>query len=269
MKSNFYGMTSKGKKMSEAEFHSLRSEMDMRVGMAFTHGFSVVSISLVFFAAIFVFISGFIDFTLKENAVTGQAAFIDCFITLGIEFLCLIPALIMIPYGYKYRDNIRVITNIGAYIKVFYDFPTLKDNSGKENLLNYSEVYGWELLHCDSKIPDGKKFSTEYNLVSIISLAMASVFAIVLFFCTIYFHNYFEKALDGAIVIIAIIISVIMIVGLAVIAFLKRKNTDTSKLFECFAADYFEYYIELAENLGVLTNEEVNELCAYNSEINK
>ena len=109
MKSNFYGMTSKGKKMSEAEFHSLRSEMDMRVGMAFTHGFSVVSISLVFFAAIFVFISGFIDFTLKENAVTGQAAFIDCFITLGIEFLCLIPALIMIPYGYKYRDNIRVI----------------------------------------------------------------------------------------------------------------------------------------------------------------
>lgn len=257
-------MSCKGKKMSEAEFQSLRSEMDMRVNMAFTHGFSVVSISLVFFAAIFVFMSGFMDFVLKENAITGKDACIDCFITLGIEFLCLIPAMVMIPYGYKYRDNIRVITNLGAYIKVFYDFPTLKENSE-----NVNGVFGWELLHRDGKIPDGKKFSTEYNLISIISIAMASVFGIVLFFCIIKFHNYWDNLGDRAIIVISMILSAGMIIGLAVMVFLKRGNTDTGKLFQEFCPDYFEQYLVLAQNLGLFTEEEAQELHTFDVKKNR
>lgn len=68
-----------------------------------------------------------------------------------------IPLFIVIPSAVKYHDGIRQIASLCAYIKVFYELPSIiKRKEGGR--------FFWETTHCNQTLKGEKLIGAEYLL---------------------------------------------------------------------------------------------------------
>ncbi|MDE6585718.1 MAG: hypothetical protein K2K80_03460 [Clostridia bacterium] len=281
MKITYDYINCKDKVFSETEYNNLRNEQNKRVDIAFSHGFTVATITLVFFAGIFAFMGDFFKFlvdTESGKTVVGLYAVIDCSIIFAVAFFCGLPNLLILPFSFKYHDNIRVLTNIGAYCRVFYEYPSLiskieKEDKKKKNNPEKPDndkedkkpkVFGWELLHCNGVIPHGNWVAKEYCIISVASLVLSVVMGVVLFACVAHFHtDFFANAWDLIVIIAFIIVFIAFTVGLGFSFKHTRKNTQVKKLFSVYCPLYFEEYVNTAVDFGLFTAEQSQELIRY------
>lgn len=269
MKKVFEHISCKDKEFSRAEYESLRSEMNMRVSMGYSHGFTLATIMLVFWAAIFAFCKDLFDLATASDSIIGKSAIIDIPILLVIVFFCSIPCLLVYPFSVKYNDNIRQIVNIACFLRVFYEYPSLIRNE-KKTEEGKAQVIGWEMLHCNHNIPQGNMLALEYVIISIGSIILSFVLGFTLFACVFGNEYLVARPVESY---IACILGVVACAGylgfLCWVAYLCKKQVKIDDLFEKFGKKYFEIYLQEAIELEILSQGEASELREYMSEATK
>ncbi len=251
----------KGKLYSEHEYAFLRDEQNRRLEMAYTHGFTVATIVLVFWAAIFAFCGNLYDMTIGSESIFGRMMWIDCIVTFVIILFCSVPALIMVPFAVRYHDNIRVIINIGAYKKLFYEYPSLikaKEETGNSDSL---KVYSWELLHCNRVIPKGNWIAYEYFLIALFTVVLSVILGVVLFACIFFIPHEYHNSPVNWVIGIAFVIGAVVYIGYLIICTVRvYKHVRVNKFFEIYGDLYFNAYVAEAKAIGLITPSEAREL---------
>lgn len=277
MKTVYDFISLNGKQFDETEYKCLRDEQNKRLDLAFNHGLTVTSIILVFFAAIFVFVGDFYTIaTDTEKSIIGQNIFTDIIILVVIAFFCGLPTIIIKPFSVKFHDNIRVITNIGAYCRVFYEYPSLIFNKNKSDINDNNsnnndctpqkknKAYGWELLHGNSVVPQANSFATEYFIIALISIILSVTFSCVLYACIFTFHSdYFNSPLGYVVLIFSMLVVAAYWICLILATHLIYKNQHAGKFFKAYSELYFMYYVDTAVEMELLTEEQAKELIDY------
>lgn len=143
----------RGKTFDTAEYEALRREMDYRVNVAYGHGFTLISVILVFFSAIFVFIAEILKMAMEPDSIFGVSIWYDLGVVFAISVFCAVPVFIVYSFSVKYEDNLRQICNIAAYQKVFHEYPSLIRREVSDQTVG---VKGWEMLHCNPDVPQAK-----------------------------------------------------------------------------------------------------------------
>ena len=277
MKKVFEHISCKDKEFSRAEYESLRSEMNMRVNMAYAHGFTLATIMLVFWAAIFAFCKDLFDLATASDSIIGKSAIIDIIIVFAVVFFCSIPCLLVYPFSVKYNDNIRQIVNIASYLRVFYEYPSMirKEKKTEEGT---AQVIGWEVLHCNHNIPKGNMLAFEYVIIAIGSIVLSTILGIALFGCIFGSTKLFESpehylitqpAVSYSICILGAVLCAGYLGFLYRVARLCRKHVKIDDLFEKFGKKYFEVYLQEAIDLKILSQDEAAELKEYMCEAEK
>lgn len=257
----------KGKEFSDKEYEALRNEAKMRTELPQTHGYTLASITLVFFAAIFAFCEDLYSIVSSEGSIVGRYIVIDCLFAFAIIIFCGLPTLLIHPFSVKFHDNIRQIVSIAAYCRVFYEYPTMIKNSdpNTEKPQNRDTgVKSWELLHCNSVIPHGNWFAFEFYIISWASIFLSFIFGTILFGCIFGMPHEYSNT-PGNIVIGAafVLLSLAYFVGLFLIKHRCHKNVKIGKLFEVYEEVYFNAYAEEAVAIEFFTEEQAKELAQY------
>lgn len=250
-----------GKIFSEEEFRTLRSEQDMRIKMVFSNGYTLAGIILVFWAALFTLCKDLIEIANANNSLIGKSALMDCAITLGIVVFCSIPALLAFAFSIKYHDNIRQIVSIANYIRVYHEYPSMirKTQNTDEKKCG---IFGWEVLHCNHEIPNGKFIAYEYGIIAIASLIMSMLLGGALFACVWgipiggQLPAYREGHAALTVIIISVIIGILYILFVLVLVVCCIKNISVDKLFAKYGSIYFDEYVEHAVAVGLITEHE-------------
>lgn len=270
MKNEYQYIDCSGMLFNEIEFKALRNEQQMRVEMAYNHGHILAGIILVFWAAIFAFCKDLYDIASAADSVIGKSALIDSLIACGITVFCGIPTLIIYPFSVKYHDNIRQIVSIATYIRVFYEYPSfIKEKNEAEENKDKPKVNGWELIHCSHNIPRGNFLAIEFYVISIASIILSTLLWAALFACIFGInHNYIEGCFSNTINSFFLLISFIYLIFLCIIAKYCYKNVKIEKLFETYGEIYFDKYLQEAQDLKFLNEQEIEGLKEYMKKMN-
>ncbi len=81
-----------GKTFDTSEYEALRREMDYRVNVAYGHGFTLISVILVFFSAIFVFIAEILKMAMEPDSIFGVSIWYDLGVVFAISVFCPFPS---------------------------------------------------------------------------------------------------------------------------------------------------------------------------------
>lgn len=251
-----------GRTFGKDEYAALRHEQCLRLEMAYNHGFTLTSIILVFFSAIFVFVGVIFKLALKNESIIGKEISVDSLIVLAIVIFCLFPIFLIYYFSAKYEDNLRQVVSVGAYLRVFYEYPSIL-NRGKTDKSD-TEILGWELFHCNSSVPKAKLISAEYIIISIASFVLGLSIGVALFGCAYLTneHYYYAENLAASIAVICVFLILFMIcLGVSVFTIMKiRKNTKTDTIMRNYSECYFDAYVNLAQEIGFLTEQQAKDL---------
>lgn len=221
------------------EYHRVNDELLERMRGIFTHGFSLITMVGLLWTITATLMSNF-DFArlLGEKSQTFLFAGL-------IIFLLGTPVVILYPFSVKYRDNLRVISNLGAYTKVFFEYPfLLKKIETKTE--TQSPMMAWETLHCGAKYGIKKMFGFEYLAAAIISDILVIISCS--YFLSIKWNTYF------------FIFSIIYFVLLVFITIIIALNSRTTHPLESYGKEYFLVYLAEAVRWGFLSEKEA-EFC--------
>lgn len=236
------------KKMSEVEYERLAKELTERVDWIYSHGYKFISAIFVLWAAILALMG--VLFAQGDNSIMGTNVCTDVAITLAVVVLCGAPVFIVYPFAFKYRDNLRQIGNIARYIHVFMEAPSI--------LKGEKDFFGWEMLHKANDKTINKRISLEYSTIAFLSCLFLTFVSLGL--CAHLFSCYSDN-------IIVLGISVCLIVLYWVYTICKTiqiyRCTSTDKCLQSDNEQQFEYYLKVALEEGVLTEEECEKVKKY------
>ena len=214
-----------GKTFDTSEYEALRREMDYRVNVAYGHGFTLISVILVFFSAIFVFIAEILKMAMEPDSIFGVSIWYDLGVVFAISVFCAVPVFIVYSFSVKYEDNLRQICNIAAYQKVFHEYPSLIRREVSDQTVG---VKGWEMLHCNPDVPQAKVIASEYVAVSVVAVVLSTLLWLALSICS------------------------------CVFLLLRKtcKNTKGDEVIGKYSPDYTKQYLCIACNLSLLSHDE-------------
>lgn len=230
------------------DYDRVCKELLDRIDKAFSQGHQFVSMTLIYWAAIFAAIFG----ALANDKWFEFICFSWVFplIIFLLSFLLLLPVLLILPYAIKFNDHMRSITSCVAYIRVFYELPNILHKP------NATICASWETVHVNFKIPHAKKIASEYRIISILSLFLSVATLVV--GNVVYLQN-------GNNNIIFLLILVVLMFGLYPLFLIKYilpiyKHTDTATFFGDYAETFLDEYLKRAKYLGLITD---NDTVAY------
>lgn len=148
--------------MDMDEFKALRSEMQTRINLMYSHNFTIVTVIIAAWSLI---AKAYTDCIGKADALCGYVALLPM-------ALAFISAILM----KQWNENYISMASISAYIKVRYEMPTLMASNTEKKL-------GWE-TYCSTNTFMHKSrvnFSNKtYHIVSVVSILFT--FALLLHF---------------------------------------------------------------------------------------
>lgn len=247
----------RGKTFDTAEYEALRREMDYRVNVAYGHGFTLISVILVFFSAIFVFIAEILKMAMEPDSIFGVSIWYDLGVVFAISVFCAVPVFIVYSFSVKYEDNLRQICNIAAYQKVFHEYPSLIRREVSDQTVG---VKGWEMLHCNPDVPQAKVIASEYVAVSVVAVVLSTLLWLALSICSCvmrpqYFRN---RQLAGSVAAICIFFLLFAAMETCLFLLLRKtcKNTKGDDVIGRYSPDYTKQYLCIACNLSLLSHDE-------------
>lgn len=255
MKTIFEHINCKDKILSQEEYNSLRSEINLHIEHAYKQGFTLASIILVYFAAIFAFYYDLRTVITTSNTYTGLL------IAFVVVILCGIPTLIIYPFSIKFHDNIRAITCIATYCRVFHEYPSMISHSNKK----IKEFKSWELIHCNSMIPNGNWIAFEYHIISAFAIVLTIVLGCISCISVTGFNFMDAWHIIGGIILV--LLSLLYIAFLIVVFCKSLKNLKLAKLCAAYENLFFTAYKQEAIDIGLLSQEEASELVTYRERI--
>lgn len=159
-------MESKKHEFSPLEYQSLREEILQR-----TNGIEP-QISTVIVTMLSAWAVG-LTLTEKEN-LTANASILISFVR---TVIFVVPIFYSLPLAVKSGENLRQIVSISAYIRVFYEYPSMKQQTG--------EMFNWEMTNNLMSITnvdrgaaseDVKMYQSTYVVMSVVSFGLYLVF---------------------------------------------------------------------------------------------
>ncbi len=226
----------------DLEYQSLRNELNVHIDMAYKQSFTIISIVLVYYAAIFAFYKDIYNLIINTNVLSGSI------LSWTIMLICGLPTILIFPFSVKYHDNIRSIICIATYCKIFYEFPTM--------LKTETPVKAWELIHCNSMIPYGRMFASIHYIISWAGTILCGVFGAHIILSIINMYGFFN---NFAIIILDLLIYIGVIVVLFYFKHQCHKNVNFQHLCSLYEEKFSEVYIEEAVNCFGLTPEQKNQ----------
>ncbi len=235
----------KGKRHQKEELKRVNQELLERMERLFSNSLLLLSIVIALWALTATLLAGYF-----ENYNASKAA------TLIVGMLAVVlfglPTLLLFPFSVKLHDNIRSVASLSAYIKVFFELPSLLDKEKKQD----GNLYLWETLHCDATIPQAKFFSVEYVIIALLSPFLASICAGLFFFLT---EAWTELLVWRWAFIISAVFYVIL---LGIMTGFVMKNARTRRHGQLYAAQYLEEYLKRAVIMGeIKKNDALNFMC--------
>lgn len=233
--------TLKTKVFSEYEYTSIRSEMISRIeninGQANTAIITLLSAWTIGFA----FIVALVQCEVKFR--------ISCIFYLIGEFVFLIPVFYFIPLAVKSGENIRQIASISAYIKVFYDYCSLKNNQS---------IFNWEtsnnlcsIVNVDrGEISFSMKFyNDEYTILSSTSL--------LIYMCmSIYTFKKLILTSTNIIIVLYLLATISLVIcGICAIILIHRTSCMKNAMM-MNTVSFVNAYIDRAIELGLISKYE-------------
>ena len=146
----------------KAEYIRLHDELFKRMEWLFSQGYTLVSMVAVFWSITLSVLGTFLT-----NRLPSSSPFVF-FIPLLVVFLVGLPAILVFPFSVKYQDSLRTVVSLAAYLRVFYELPSMLKKKTYEKNRNGEKqhaIYAWETLHCDThfertradRIPAGQR----------------------------------------------------------------------------------------------------------------
>ncbi len=258
-----------GKKFDTDEYNGLKREMELRINMGYSHGYTIAAIVLVYWAAIFAFCKDLYDLATAENSIIGTNGIIDGILIAVIAFFCGIPCCIVYPATCKLADNIRQMASISAYFRVFYEFPTLCSKAGEEN-----GVRAWEVLHCDRNFKHQRHLALEYFIIALGAIVLTFAMSFILFACIIsaskgdpahYLHS--QPTQNWAGIGIGIALCLVQLGFLISCLYQCYRNVSVRKITEKYSKEYSAIYLQQAKELQFYTSEEIDAFMQYEKKI--
>lgn len=234
------------KQFSEDEYTSIRNEMIQRINTINSQASTAIVTILSAWAAALT-----LSLELIKNAEFSPNDLLLIIIIRAVIFL--VPIFYFIPLAAKSGENITQIVSISAYIRVFYDYTSFKNNTKKMNWETSNNVMSAINVNRNNKESFLLKFCHEtYTILAVCSLIFYMIFCV---FSVAKLQTVFEGLIVYIFSSIAIILCIFATVAIIIIhnASCTEKNMmDKTKI-------YIELYIRRAYELGIYSEADVVE----------
>lgn len=253
------------------EYVRLNNELTSRMDKFFSQGYTLVSIIAVIWSLT---LGGAVAWVSGLNNIKdfgGCYAVFASTVILGIVFTLLfgIPIFLVSPFAVKNHDHFRAVSSLSAYIKVFFEYPSIALDLKSEKHDSHTDGRGqkiaWELNHREAKVAKfADHFNSEYLYVSSFSLLLSFISAV----CFIAYAAINYKALEKG-VLSGIGISAIIIVCFVYIVILIKyfyrvyEISDIGKHIQIYPDEYFIAYLHQAVEIGFYTLQDRNNCIVY------
>lgn len=256
-----------GRNFNNDEYNALRQEINYRLNVIYSYGFSLVSVILVFFSMVLVFATKILEIIIDQNSIFGNSIYVDLTVIFVVTSFCALPVLLVYSYSVKYEDNLRQICNISAFQEVFFEYPSFLANKK-------DKITAWEFFHRTSSVPKAKMIALEYIAVSIISIILTFSLGLILCLCSCCTNSkiFFDSNhLIGSIITVCLfsILLIGVILALLALTFKIRDNTRSDKILKNYLNYYINIYLEYAKHYGILNKIQVHNFTKLSKEIEK
>ena len=245
----------KERTFDDAEYNTLREEMIYRINVAYGHGFTLISVILIYFSSIFLLIPDILSFAMEENSVFGQSMWFDYAFVFAISASFTVPVFIVYAFSVRYEDNLRQICNLAAFQEIFHEFPSMLKSDSADK-----KIKAWELIHCNPDIPKAKVIALEYVAISVISIILSILSGCLLAICSCIMNPEYQNGpLNySAVICVFLILLLTLEAAAGLCVWLTIKNTNGAKIIKQYSAKYTERYLRTAQTFQLLSENEVN-----------
>ena len=163
------------KQGAKEEYAQLRTEMNSRIEITFSFSHSIIIVVLT----LWTISTGLYANVFKEANNNGTFMSEQNWIFAGIQAgIFVITLLLLVPMAAKYGDNVKQITSLSSYIKIFYELPSI--------FCKRNEMFAWEFesgklssMSVDRKRDSffSKLFTADFFLLGILSSMLYTIFA--------------------------------------------------------------------------------------------
>lgn len=225
------------------EYNSLRQELITRITLINNQAHTAILTILTIWSAGFVLLTKIPEFDNNENYFSPNM------LVFLVNFIFLIPIFYFIPLSVKSGENITQIASISAYIKVFYEYRTLKNNG---------IFFNWETTNnaaSSVNVDRGKVsrpmlfFNEEYTILSVSSLVIYIIVSLSLFF------GHFSEMVLTLRIIYIICFILFLFLGSYGCFFIHRSSSMKKSMMDNTIA-YLNKYLERAVEIGFISEAE-------------
>ena len=222
------------------EYNSLRQELITRITLINNQAHTAILTILTIWSAGFVLLVKIYELDKNEQLFSPHM------LVFIVNLIFLIPIFYFIPLSVKSGENITQIASISAYIKVFYEYKSLRGNG---------DFFNWETSNNATStvnVDRGKisrpmrYFNEEYTILSLSSLA---IYIIVSF--NLYFEYFFEMILAIKIIYLAIF-TIFLFLGTYFCFFIHKSSNMKIAMMEN-TVSYWNQYLKRAVEIGFIS----------------
>lgn len=213
------------------EYCRIYTELMQRLKDLFSQGYMLLTVVGVIWSLAATSLGMF----LKAELITlsGDFVLLSVGFSLVIVVLFGLPAILAFPFAVKHHDNLRAVASLSAYVKAFYEAPSMSASAE-----NKDGFLGWETLHCDAGLSRTRFFNFEYIISSLISDFLSLSFGIVTVVNIIKANLVYEHT------VISVVFFTLALVYEAVVIFLTVHIFRYSRTI-FYARLYSEQYLEI------------------------
>lgn len=225
------------------EYNSLRQELITRITLMNNQAHTAILTILTIWSAGFVLLAKISDFA-DENQYFSPHILIFL-----INFIFLIPIFYFIPLSVKSGENIIQIASISAYIKVFYEYRSLKNKGVFLNWETTNNVVS--SINVDRGIVSRPMFlyNEEYTILSLSSLVIYIIVSFSLFF------GHFSEMTFTVKIIYSFCFMIFLFIGAYSCLFIHKSSNMKKTMMENTVL-YLNKYLERAVNIGFISESE-------------
>ena len=242
----------KEKAHSKKEYDRLCTEMYQCRDMAFSHGTLLVTLFFGYIGAILAITGEKLETIFSKQESSGILMML-----VGV-ILFSVPLFIIYPAVLKFHDNVRTMACVGAYIKVFYELPSMfhAEKEKKTKADSDDGIIAWESWRIQSVIPNAKWIVREYFILAIIA-SFASAF-LTLFFIIYYLLHRSQNGYENFGLFITVAMGCLVAVFFNFIfTFWKiRANSDVKMMFTVYPNVYLTEYLKRAVDFQLITEDD-------------
>lgn len=232
---------------SICEYTALKNEMNTRLSLINNQASTAIVTIISAWAA---------GITLMVIFLQKETSEMNSFIIIGFleSFIFLIPILYFIPLSIKSGENIWQIASLSAYIKVFYEYRSINNESYLMNWETSNNLMSAVNINRGLKSLPMLLFNEEYTILSSVSFVLYCTSAIY----SIKSLNVYQADISLRILFISLLV-MLGLVGIIAICIIHKTSCMNNAMMKN-SEIYLRAYIRRAIELGVISPQDLSNI---------